>query len=73
MPKHEDITVELVSGDSNAMAIVGTVVQAIKDAGRDGRLTPSEAKQSIADLRTEAYSGDYDHLLQTCMEWVNVE
>lgn len=45
-----------------------------------GRKNPSPAgdgwycaiMQEIDQFRKEATSGDYDHLLQTCMRWVDV-
>ena len=30
------------------------------------------SKQEIDDFSKEATSGNYNHLLQTCMKWVNV-
>jgi hypothetical protein len=62
--KYPEIEVGLIGHDSNAMAIVGTVAQALKDNG--------VSKQEISEFRAEAYSGDYDNLLRTCMKWVNV-
>lgn len=70
--RHPDIHVKLTGMDSNAMALTGTVVEAIKDAARAGDITREERDASIAEFRAEAYSGDYDHLLQTCMRWVDV-
>jgi hypothetical protein len=65
VPKHPEITVKLVGGDGNALAIIGSVVRAMRTA----RLTDEEIRQ----FRDEAMSGDYDHLLQTCMAWVEIE
>jgi hypothetical protein len=36
---------------------------------RSAKLPDDEIKQ----FQDEALSGDYDHLLQTCMAWVEVE
>jgi len=62
--KHPEIEVELVGQDGNAFFVLGTVKQAMKRAGL--------AKSEIDEFMTDAQSGDYDHLLQTCMKWVNV-
>jgi hypothetical protein len=59
-----DVTVKLSEVDSNAMFIMGAVTSAMKRAGH---------KDLVEEFREEAMSGDYDHLLQTCMRWVNVE
>ena len=62
-PKHPDITVTLIGEHGNAFAILGKVSAAIwEHAG------PEEADA----YREEATSGDYDHLLATTQEWVNV-
>ncbi len=59
-----DIEVELTEVGGNAFAIIGTVRKAL----RKGGATPEQ----ITEFQSDATSGDYDHLLQTCMEWVNV-
>ena len=59
------ITVELIGQDGNAFAILGAVMKAL----RRGGVPPDEIKK----FQEEATSGDYSHLLCTCMEWVNVE
>jgi hypothetical protein len=63
-PNYPDVTVSLVGEDGNAFAILGRVVQALHDPG----VPQEERKQFIA----EATDGDYDHLLQTVMAWVEV-
>lgn len=62
-PKFPDVEVRLVGQDGNAMAIVGRVAQALKRAGHR-----TEADEFV----NEALSGDYDHVLQTCMAYVDV-
>jgi hypothetical protein len=62
--RYPDITVELTGHDGNAFAIMGRVQQALRRAG-----VPAEERDRF---RAEAMSGDYDHLLQTCMRWVEV-
>lgn len=63
-PKYPDIEVELTGTDSNAFAIMGKVVRALRRA----RVPQSE----IDEYQRESMSGDYDHLLQTAMAWVEV-
>lgn len=63
--KYPNITVRLVDKDGNAFSIMGEVKHALK-----ANHIPQE---EINDFLAEAMSGDYDHLLQTCMRWVNVE
>ncbi len=63
MPKTK-IVVELVGEDGNAFAIIGRVSKALKRGGH-GDL--------VNEFTKEAMSGDYDHLLQTAMEYVEVE
>lgn len=64
-PKYPDIHVTLVGEDGNAFAILGRVQHAMRRA----HLTTEEIERFIR----EATSGDYDHLLRTCDEWVSVE
>ena len=63
--KYPDITVQLTETDGNAFAILGKVQSALRKAG-----VPDEERNKFF---AEATTGDYDHLLQTCMRWVNVE
>lgn len=63
--KYPDITVQLTGEDGNAIAIVQRVTKAL----RRGGVSPDE----VAEFRKQALSGDYDHVLNTCMEWVDVE
>jgi hypothetical protein len=60
-----NITVKLTGEDGNAFAILGRVRRALRNAG-----VPKEEQDKFIK---EATSGDYDHLLYTCMEWVDVE
>ena len=62
--KYPNITVQLVGNDGNAFSILGQVRKAMRQAG-----VPAE---QIKECMTEATSGDYDHLLATVAEWVNV-
>lgn len=62
--KYPDINVQLSGEDGNAFAIMGAVTKALRREG-----VPAE---EIARYKEESMSGDYDHLLQTAMRWVNV-
>jgi len=57
------IRVKLVGKNGNAFAILGEVRRAMKG---------NVEKETIAEFTKEAMSGDYDHLLQTCMKYVEV-
>lgn len=59
-----EIKVKLTGTDGNAFAIIGKVNKALKlaDVSKDDR----------DRFMAEAMSGDYDHVLQTCMNTVTV-
>ena len=59
-----DVDVQLTGTDGNAFVILGRVSQGIIEAGGE--------KSDVIDFQDEAMSGDYNHLLRTCIEWVNV-
>jgi len=63
-PKYPNINVALAGEDGNAFAILGRVQTALRRGGVD--------KAEIDAFMAEAMSGDYDHLLQTVMQWVDV-
>jgi hypothetical protein len=63
--KYPNITVVLVGTDGNALSIVGKVKRALMREG--------VSDMEIDEFFNDALSGDYDHVLQTCMKWVNVE
>ena len=63
--KYPQVKVELVGQDGNAFSIIGRVTGAMRRAG----LTAEQRKE----FTDEATSGDYDHLLQTVMEFVSVD
>ncbi len=65
MAKYPNITVELVGQDGNAFNILGLVQKALKGAD----VSKAERDAFFA----EATSGDYNHLLATVTQWVNVE
>jgi uncharacterized protein DUF4314 len=62
-PRYPDIQVQLSGEDGNAFAILGRTAAALRAAG-----VPQE---EIDAYFAEATSGDYDHLLQTTMTWVD--
>ena len=62
--KYPKIKVKLVESDGNAFAILGRVKQALRKGG--------VANEEINKFLHEAMDGDYNHLLQTCMAWVEV-
>lgn len=63
-PKFPEIVVQLSGEDGNAFAILGRVSKALRRAGH------GDAVKAFMD---EATSGDYDHLLNTAMQFVTVE
>ena len=62
--RYPNISVQLTGIDGNAFMILGTMMRALRRA----RLPQEE----LDLFMNEAKSGDYDHLLQTCMKWVDV-
>lgn len=65
MPKYPNITVELVGQNGNAFNILGICLRAMREAD-----LPQEERDAF---EKEATSGNYDHLLATCIKWFNVE
>ena len=63
--KYPQIKVKLSGNDGNAFFILSLVRQAMRRANiPQGKIT------EFCDAATK---GDYNHLLQTCMEWVDVQ
>jgi len=62
MPK-TNIKLKLVGTDGNAFALMGKVKQALVKGGHP---------ELVSEFMKEAMSGDYDHLIQTCMDYVEV-
>lgn len=60
--RYPEIRVRLVGEDGNAYAILGRVLRAMRRAG--------VSKEERDEFAREATSGDYEHLLQTCVRWV---
>ena len=62
--KYPKIKVKLTSNDGNAFFIMGTVQRAL----RKNKIPQEEINKYLEECK----SGDYDHLLQTTMQWVDV-
>ncbi len=66
MPETEirfpEIEVQLVGEDGNAMAIMARVSKAMR--------RNNVSQEIIKEFQAEAMSGDYDNVLNTCMNWV---
>lgn len=63
-PRYPNITVKLSDEDGNAFAILGRVTKAMKRAG----LTEDQIKE----YKDDATTGDYNHLLVTTINYVEV-
>ena len=63
--KYPEIVVQLSGEDGNAFSIIGRVSKALRRAG--------VASTEVDKFTTDAMSGDYDHVLQTAMKWVEVK
>jgi len=59
-----DIEVELIGNDGNAFSIMGAVTKAMRRAG--------VSREEQDEYFKQATAGDYDQLLATTMEWVEV-
>ena len=65
MALHNNVHVKLVGEDGNAFAIIGRCMSAARKAGL--------SRDEVEAFRMEAMEGDYDHLLQTCIKYFDVE
>jgi len=59
------IKVKLSGEDGNSYAILARVRQALREGG--------VPKEQVKEYFDEATKGDYNHLLQVTLEWVEVE
>jgi hypothetical protein len=64
-PKYPNIHVQLVGQDGNAFMVLGLCQRAAQKGGL--------SKAEIDEFMTEAKSGDYNHLLATCMAWFDID
>ncbi len=62
--KHPEVSVRLIGNDGNAFSILGACQREARRA--------KVPKEEIDLFLKEATSGDYDHLLQTCMQWFDI-
>jgi 3-oxoacyl-[acyl-carrier-protein] synthase III len=62
--KYPQVKVQLTGEDGNAFSIMGKVQNALRRAG--------VSKDEIDLYIQESTSGDYDHLLATAHQWVDV-
>jgi hypothetical protein len=60
-----DINVSLIGNDGNAFSIMGAVTKAMRRAG--------VSREEQDEYFKQATAGDYNQLLATTMEWVNVQ
>ena len=56
--------INLLAIDSNAYSILAAADRALRDVG--------VSKTERAEYYAQATSGDYDHLVRTTLEWLNV-
>jgi hypothetical protein len=63
-PRYPKVEVQLSGEDGNAFFIIGRTTKALRQGGATA--------EDIAEYQEDAMSGDYDHVLQTTMSWVNV-
>lgn len=62
--KYPHIHVPLIGEDGNAFAIIGRVRRALR--------TARVPEDQVNEFTKQATSGDYNHLLTTVTEWVNI-
>lgn len=63
--KYPNVTVALSEMDGNAFSIIGATRKALRRAG--------VSEDEIQQFSDEAKNGDYLHLIETVMEWVEAE
>lgn len=64
-PHRPTSSASLVGTDGNAFAVIGTTQALLRRAGAGAGY--------IAAMRTEAMGGDYDHVIATCMAYLDAE
>ena len=62
--KYPEVIVQLTGIDGNAFAILGHCNKEAKRAGL--------SKAQVDEFMAEAMAGDYDHLLQTCNKYFDI-
>lgn len=64
IPVYPDISVRLIGVDDHPMTIVAVLTKGLRDGGI--------GRDEIDRIVSEALSGDYDHVLSTCLKYVRV-
>jgi hypothetical protein len=72
-PRYPGCHVKLVGEDGNAFFIMGRVGGALRKHLRGLGWTNLSIDGELATFYEQAKSGDYDHLLQTVMAWVDTD
>ena len=62
--KQTGLKLKLVGEDGNAFLIMGKAARLLRKNGMGDK---------VAAFQAECMSGNYDHLLATCMEWFDCE
>jgi hypothetical protein len=62
--KYPNVEIKLPVRGGNPFFIIGKAARALRNAG--------VAEKEVKTFRTECMSGDYEHVLHTCMRWVDV-
>ena len=62
--KYPEIEVRLTGTDGNAFAVIGKVRRELKRGG--------VSTEEVSAFTEAATAGDYNHVLMTCMKWVEV-
>ncbi len=57
------VAIELDGPQGNAFAVIGTCMRAMREVGA--------TSHDISKFQAEAISGDYEHALDVCREWVD--
>ena len=70
--RYPECEVALTEVEGNAMHIIGAVRRSLRLYFRETDVDNATAEAELNAFSTEAMSGNYDHLLQTCMRWVDV-
>ncbi|MGB3899770.1 MAG: hypothetical protein WA973_14595 [Mesorhizobium sp.] len=63
-PVYPNISVRLIGIDNHPMTIVAALTRGLRDGGI--------GRDEIDRIMREALSGDYDHVLATCLKYVRV-
>lgn len=70
--RYPAVTVELSTGNGNAYTLIANVRRALVDHLRAEGIPATERQEITTEFVDAATSGDYDHCIQTCMDWVNI-